>query len=272
MAQPFARLRLRNNVIVSPGLESSQRGCLHTHWAVIYDRSWCGSGPPGTGHTSCHRSHQPSLWPNRKTFESGSSVSYAASWAAFPRICLCSGINPGRDPSRISLPVVAFSASHGLQQLLPEKRSVRPNRSEGNGSRKSRWQHGVGWVMLTEHLGYHTCNQGKLRAGRDGGGAGDPRSSDAKAGKRERGWWEVRRDGEDEEGWGVQVCDVGMGRGSGEERSSIWRETRKEVAGVRQRGQRWSTPRTAGCPALSNCSERDFWQSWDSILSFWWQN
>lgn len=56
-------------------------------------------------------------------------------------------------------------------------------------------------MMLTEHLGYHTCNQGKLRAGRDGGGGGgDPRSSDAKAGKRERGWWEVRRDGEDEEG------------------------------------------------------------------------
>lgn len=84
----------------------------------------------------------------------------------------------------------------------------------------------------------------------------------------ERGWWEVRRDGEDEEGWGVQVCR----RGSEEERSSVWRETRKEVAGVRQRGQRWSTPCTAGCNALSNCSERDFWQSWDSILSFWWQN
>ena len=156
---------------------------------MIYSRSWCGSGPPGTGHTSCHRSHKPSLWPNHKTFESGSSVSYAGSLAAFPRDCPCSGDNPGQDLSRISLPVIAFSASHGLQQPVPEERGVRPNRSEGNGPRKepvaarSRVSdaHPASWVP---HL--QPGLAGKFRAGHDGGRWGDPRATDVKAGRREK--------------------------------------------------------------------------------------
>lgn len=142
MPQPSLRARLRNNGIVSPGSKAFQGGCLHSHQAVIYGRSWFRSGPPGTGDTSCHRSHTPSLCPNHKTLGSGSSTRYAASFAAFPRDCLCSGDNPGRELSRNSLPVIAFSASRGLQQPVPEERGVRPNRSEGNGPRRVRKEPG----------------------------------------------------------------------------------------------------------------------------------
>lgn len=110
-------------------------------------------------------------------------------------------------------------------------------------------------MMFTEHPGYHTCNQGlqgntELDVMEAGGG------EMLKLGE-ERGWWEVRRDGEDEEGQGVGVgdvgmgrgvCDVGMGRGSGEARGSVWGETRKELVGARQGGQRWSNPAPPAAP------------------------
>ena len=42
----------------------------------------------------------------------------------------------------------------------------------------------------------------------------------------------MRRDGEDEDGQGVQICDAGMGRGNEEARGSIWRVPRKEDVSV----------------------------------------
>ena len=48
----------------------------------------------------------------------------------------------------------------------------------------------------------------------------------------ERGWWEERRDGEDEDGRGVRVCDAGLGRASGEARGCVWRVPRNEDVSV----------------------------------------
>lgn len=47
-----------------------------------------------------------------------------------------------------------------------------------------------------------------------------------------RGRREARRDGEDEDGQGVQVCGAGLGRGSGEAGGSVWRAPRKEDVGL----------------------------------------
>lgn len=165
-------------------------------------------------------------------------MGYAASFAAFPRDCLCSGDNPGQDLSGISFPVVAFSASRGPQQPVPEERGVRPNRGEGNGPRKERVEagsrvrdaHPAPWVLHPQR-----GLAGKSRAGCDGGrlggGGGSPEPEMLRLGEK-RGRREARRDGEDEDGQGVQVCGAGLGRGSGEAGGSVWRAPRKEDVGL----------------------------------------
>lgn len=67
----------------------------------------------------------------------------------------------------------------------------------------------------------------------------------------------MRRDGEDEDGQEVHVCNAGMGTGGGEVRSSGWR-MQKGMYVSRGRGQRWSIPCMAGCHCPQQLFHEDF--------------
>lgn len=157
-------------------------------------------------------------------------------------------------------PVVAFSASRGPQQPVPEERGVRPNRGEGNlrveaGSRVSD-AHPAPWVPHPQR-----GLAGKSRAGCDGGRWGGPGARDARAGRKERAVGS-------EEGWGGWGwargpglrCRFGEGeRGSGRQRlESATQRGRRSRGGEVSGGQ---YPASSAAAALSNCSWRNFWQS-----------
>lgn len=77
-------------------------------------------------------------------------------------------------------------------------------------------------MMLTEHRGSHTCNEGWQRNSElDVTEAGRWTSTPEMLGEA-GGWWEVRKDGR-----GVRVCAAGMGRGSRGEGDRVRRAPRE---------------------------------------------
>lgn len=220
MSQPFPRPRLRNNLIVLAGLKSFPWGCLHTHWALIYSHSWPGSGPRGTGHTSYHWSHKPSLWPNHKTFQSGSSVSCTSCLAAFPRGCLRSRSGSEQDfpPCRwfFCLPWAAAGGARGMRR----RRGKEPGTA------------GAGWGMLPSAVGTAPAGPaGKSRAGCAGGRWED--TGDRDAGRREGGgrWGGTGR--------------MRVARGSGQWEAAPAEHQAKRMS-ARGRGQRRSAAVSSG--------------------------